>query len=771
MKIANCTYYCLLAIGMIVSSCSSTKNLPPGDALYTGAKIDFRESRRDTSSAKLSHKEKKALRTELLGLTRPIPNSKFLGIPFKLNIYNAFAKSKKGPGKWIRDKLGQPPVLASTLNLDHEVQVLQNHLVNKGYFHARVRGDSTVKHKKATAIYTVRVGDQYHIQNVSFRGDSTVLERAIRETMPKTLLKPKDPFDLDVITVERQRIDNHLKENGFYFFSPDYLLIKADSNIGNNKVNLYVTVKPNIPNEASQVYHIRKVYIYTGYNLNSDRADTSKANATYYQGYYVIDRRKTYKPKMFLQSMTFNPGDVYNRTDQNASISRLISMNIFKFVKNRFEVIPDSAQLDAYYYLTRLPRQSLRVEVNGNTKSNNVTGSNISLSWRNRNTLRAGEQLVVTASAGFELQYSGQFQGYNTFRWGIEPSLSFPRFLVPFFNFNTKGGYLPQTTIKLGYDILQRQKLYTMNSFRLSYGYNWKESAQKEHQLTPININYVQPITVTPAYWDSAHKGNNPTLLKAIEKQFILGSGYSYTYTNVLNNRPTNGFYLNAGIDLSGNIAGLITGANLSKKDTVRIFGAGFSEYTRLQGDFRFYRKVGQKSVWANRIMVGLGIPYGNSRQLPYIMQFFSGGNNSIRAFRSRSVGPGTYEAPTNTPYLPEQPGDIKLEMNTELRFPISGIVYGATFVDAGNVWLFNEEPDKPGALFTSKFMSELAMGTGVGLRFDITFLVLRLDLAFPIRKPWLPPGQRWVLNQIDFGSSQWRKDNLVFNLAIGYPF
>jgi outer membrane protein assembly factor BamA len=738
--------------------------LPPGDALYTGAKITIKDDQ-------ISNKKKKAVRKQLATLTRPVPNQKVLGIPLKLNIYNAFAKAKKGPGKWIRERFGQPPVLLSTLNLNTNVQVLNNYLINKGYFNAKVEGDTTVKRKKATADYTVSTGGQYHIQQVLFRGDSSILQQTIRETMPKTLLKPNDPFDLQVITAERQRIDNHLKENGFYFFNPDFILVKADTTIGKDKVDLFVTVKPATPDDAKKVFRINDVFIYTGFNLEPGQMDTSKTNATYYKGYYVVDRRKTFKPKLFQQSMAFDTGDVYNRTDHNASISRLISMNIFKFVKNRFEVVPgsDSSFLNAYYYLTRLPKKSLRIELNGNTKSNNLTGSNITIGWRNRNALRGGEQLAIKASAGFEIQYSGQFKGYNTFRFGLEPSFSFPRFLVPFFNFNTKGGFLPRTTIKLGYDVLQRQKLYAMNSFRTSYGYTWKESIEKEHELNPISINYIQPVSITPEYTDSAKR--NPTLWNAIDTQFILGSEYTYTYTNVLNYRPVNGFYFSGGIDLSGNIAGLITGANIKKIDTAKIFGAQFSQYTRFQSDFRFYRKVGEKSVWANRLFVGVGIPYGNSSQLPYIKQFFSGGNNSIRAFRSRSVGPGRYAAPQDGGLLAEQPGDIKLEMNTELRVPIAGIVHGAVFIDAGNVWLFNEDPYKPGAKFTNKFLSELAAGAGVGIRFDLTFLVLRFDLAFPIRQPWREPKERWVINQVDWGNSQWRRENLIFNLAIGYPF
>ncbi|AEW02072.1 hypothetical protein A4D02_08640 [Niastella koreensis] len=764
MKRASYIYLSLLVLFFIVlDSCSSTKTVPAGDALYTGAKIVIKDSL-------LTRKKKKALAGQLSTLPRPVPNQKFLGIPFKLNIYNAF-QAKKGIGKWVRTRFGQPPVLLSDVDLNKNVKVLQSYLQNKGYFNSRVRGDTTIKGKKASATYTIRADGQYMVRQVQFKGDSSAVQQAIRGTMPKTLLKKDKPFDLGVITAERVRIDNHLKEQGFYFFSPDNLLIKADTTVGQTKVDLFVTLKPTTPDDAQKVYKINDVYIFTGYNLDPGQMDTSKAGAELYKGYYVVDRRHFYKPKLFQQSMAFDSGDVYNRTDHNASISRLVSMDIFKFVKNRFEVVPgsDSPRLNTYYYLTRLPKKSLRAELNGNTKSNNLTGSNITLSWRNRNAFRGGEIFSVKASAGFEVQYSGQFQGYNTFRWGLEPSISFPRFLIPFFNFNTKGGYLPRTTIKLGYDILEKQKLYTMNSYRTSYGFTWKENIQKEHELNPIVINYVQPINITQEYIDSAKR--NPTLYTAIDTQFILGSEYSYTYTNVFNYKPVNGFYLNAGIDISGNIAGLITGANVMKGDTGKVFGKQFSQFTRLVGDFRFYRKVANNSVWANRIYAGIGMPYGNSSALPYVKQFFSGGNNSLRAFRSRSVGPGTYEAHQVNGSFQEQPGDIKFELNTELRFPIVSIVQGAVFVDAGNVWLFNDDPNKPGAKFSSNFLSELAAGSGAGIRFDLSFLVLRFDLAFPIRKPWLEPNKRWVLNQVDFGSSAWRKENLVFNLAIGYPF
>lgn len=634
-----------------------------------------------------------------------------------------------------------------------------------------MEGDSIQRNKKVKAAYAVQTGNRYTINKITFDEDSAVLQKKIHASSAKTLLKPGAYFDLAMIEAERERIDANLKENGFYYFDPDYLIIRADSTIGNNTVDLDVKIKPGTPQRARQVYTINDVYIFPGYRLNAQKADTLRSDAEYYKGYYVVDKRKTYKPQMFAQSMQFNPGDVYNRKDHNQSISRLVNLGVFKFVKNRFEPVEhsDSAQLNTYYYLTSLPKKSLRADINANTKSNNLTGSGITIGWRNRNTFRGGELLSINATAGFEIQFSGQLKGFNTYRGGLETRLTFPRFLIPFVALNTRSGFVPKTNMLLAYDILTKEKLYTMNSFRAEYGYAWKETVNKEHQLNPVSINYVQPIRVTPLY--KSNTTNNRTLQKAIEKQFIIGSNYNYNYNELAGNNGLKGFYFNGNADLSGNIAGLITGASMLNGKPKTIFGAQFSQYIKLETDLRYYFKLSSKNTWANRLIVGFGYPYGNSLELPFIKQFFVGGNNSIRAFRSRSLGPGTYKDMDTLNFLPDQSGDIKLEFNTELRAKLFSIVHGAIFIDAGNIWLYRKNIYKPGSQFSSNFIKELGIGTGVGLRFDISFLVLRLDVAFPLRKPWLPEEERWVIDGIKFGSSAWRQDNLIFNLGIGYPF
>ncbi len=760
-------YYIIIipTIYFLLTACSSTKHLPPNEKLYTGANISVN----GTSTIK----EKKVLTEDLGGLTRPKPNTKFLGLRFKLSVYNLFRKKKENSfwGKF-REKNGEPPVLLSQVDLQQNVRVLQSHMENKGYFRAKVTGDTIIRRRKANARYNVAAGMQYKINAIQFPGDSSVLYSTIKASSRGSLLVPGKSFDLDVIKAERIRIDAYLKERGFYFFSPEFILVKTDTTIGNNLVNMYVTVKPDIPFESREVYKINDVQIYTGYSLNMDHIDSSKSQAQLYKGYYIIDRRKRYKPRMFAETMKFKPGDIYNRTDHNLTLNRLVNLDLFKFVKNRFEIntSTDTAFLDAFYYLTPLPRKSLRAEFTTTTRSNNLNGSLISVSWKDRNLFKGGEHISISAYTGSDVQFSGALKGYNAIRLGGEINFAIPRMLIPFGNFGIKGGYMPRTNIQLGFDMLDRVKLYTLNSFRAAYGYIWKESLVKNHELYPVSVNYVQPGRVTDEYRNLISQ--DTLLARAVQKQFILGSTYQFNYNELATGlQLSKAYYFNGLIDLSGNIAGLFSGANVKAGKEVTIRDVPFSQYIKFELDGRYYKKLGLHSSWANRAIVGVGIPYGNSVQLPFIKQFFIGGNNSLRGFRSRSVGPGTYRFPDSLDFLPDETGDIKLELNTEFRFRINGPLYGAFFLDAGNIWLMNDSTytHKPGGEFTGKFLNQLAVDAGVGFRFDITLFVIRLDIAFPLRKPW--EQNPWVMDQVKLFNKPWRRENIIYNLGIGYPF
>lgn len=755
----------LLVMGLI--SCSITKYVPDGDALYTGATIKVEDSI-------LSSKKEKKIKQLTEVLPRPIPNSKFLGIPVKLILYNLGGNPKKGG--FIRKffhKIGQPPLLLSQFHLDYNTELLQNYLENIGYFQAAVSGDTTIKKKKAHAYFTLTPGPEYLISNVQYDLDSiSKLGQEIKKTFKKSLLKIDDPFNLEVIKGERSRIDAHLKSKGYYYFSPDYLIINADSTVGSHKVDMHLMVKENTPKQALKPYIIDNVFIYPNYHLNS-KMDTSHLQSDLYDGYFIHDPKKKFKPKLFSNIMVFDSGDVYNLREHNVSLSRLINLDVFKFVKNRFELSQiaeqDTGRLNVFYFLTPKPKKSLRLELTGNTKSTNFIGTEVRFSFHNRNTFKAAEHLDVYVNAGSEVQYSGFQEGYNTYKMGGGVKFSFPKFVVPFFRFNTVNAFVPKTVINLSYEILNRRKLYTLNSLRGELGYNWKPNIYVEQSLNPISINFVKALNITQKYLDSLAK--NPLLKHAVDTQFILGSNYSYTINHMINNPRGSGIYFNALGDLSGNLAGLLYSPDVSGKK--KLLGRSFSQYLKGQLDFRYYWALNKSLQWVNRMVTGFSYPYGNSQQLPFIKQFFTGGNNSIRAFRSRSVGPGSFrdERADSSAFFPDQGGDMKLEFNSEFRFRVNNIIEPAVFVDAGNIWLLNKDVNRIGGQFSKDFLKELAVGAGVGLRLNLTILILRLDVAIPLRKPWLPQVDRWVFDQIDFASKDWRKKNIVLNLAIGYPF
>lgn len=766
-KKMNKQFLIFLCAIFLFTSCNLTKFVPEGDALYTGATINVKDST-------LSKKERKKVKEETEDLPRPKPNARFLGIPFKLVLYNMGGDPKKGGfiRKFFR-KAGQPPVLLSTVKLNYNVDVLRNYLENIGYFHTRAEGDTVVKKKKGHAYYTLTPGHAYTIREVNFEMDSSSLGKEILTTKKSSILKPGNHFNLDIIKTERERIDSKLKEEGYYYFNPELLILDVDSTVGNDQVNMYLKVKENTPAIAKKPYLIDEVFIFPNFRLNSAFTDTNKVNSSLYKGYNIVDPQHKFKPSLFPRILRFDSGSVYNRTDHNLALSRLINLDVFKFVKNRFEVSennhPDTGRLNAFYYLTPLPKKSIKAEIGGNTKSNNYVGSLVTLTFRNRNTFRAAEHLDIYANVGSEVQYGGQQKGYNTYRLGGGVKFTIPRFVVPFFQFNTTNAFVPRTVIDLSYELLNRRKLFTLNSFKAELGYSWKPNLKVQQEFNPISLNYVRALNITQKYRDSI--AEDPLLKHAIDTQFVLGSNYNFTLNPLVNNPQGSGYYFNGLVDVSGNLAGAIikSGADGKKK----LFDGPFAQYLKGQLDFRYYWAINNKTRLANRIITGFGYPYGNSSQLPFIKSFFIGGNNSIRAFRSRTLGPGSYRSinADSSDFLPDQSGDIKLELNTEMRLKFNKILEGAVFVDAGNIWLYNNDPNQPGGKFSKNFMKELAVGTGIGLRLDLTILLLRIDFAMPVRKPWLAEGNRWVFDQIDFGSKDWRRQNIILNLAIGYPF
>lgn len=786
----------------IIAGCSNTRYLTEGQTLYNGSKIKIT----DTGYSKSF---KSGMEEELEGVVTPLRNKKFLGMRLKLSFYNwaGTPRKEKGLRNWIKEKLGEPPVYGEDFNPKYNQGLLNNYLQNRGFFYNTVNGTAHIDKQYTTGAFEVYLGSQYRYNKIDYApSDSSQLSKDIGKMYRRSLLKEGAAYDLSVIKEERERINKRLKNRGYYYFSPDYIIIYADTTIGDHLVNARVRLRYDIiPQRAYKQYTIRKIQVYPNYQflVNTDTLrqqwlQQKGYDTVHYGGLDILERRAQFRPRVFRESILYEPGDKYSLRKQNASLSRLINLGVFKFVKNEYKPVRDtnntasllqnnavyaallnagladtsSSQLDLAYYLTQQPRKQISAEFGGFTQNDSRAGSKATLSWRNRNLFKGVELLTLKLTGGFEAQYAAAQKSLpNTYNIGANASINIPRMITPFFHFKGAGMYVPRTIASVGYNFYLRRGLYRIHTFDASFGYNWKVGALQEHKLFPFNVTYVHTDTFSTV---SKYDYNLSNLLF---NGVIFGPTYEYTYNTQSQGgrKHDNDFYFNGQADLSGNIVGLLQHTSVNRPPE-KILDANYAQYLKFQADFRYYRKMNSSGthILAARAMAGVGFPYGNSQTLPNIKQFFSGGSSSLRGFPARLVGPGTYYVKNNNDTAAafiEMLGDIKLEANLEYRTKIYQFIDGAVFMDAGNIWLWRDNPDFPGGKFSKDFMKQMAVDAGLGLRFDFSILLLRFDFGIPLRKPWLPEGDRWVINKIAFGDPSWRKDNFVFSLAIGYPF
>ncbi len=762
----NRNYFLGLILMSAITSCSVNRFLPPGEKLYKGARIVVKKS----SEVKESEKE---LAKQLKLAVKPNRNKFILGQPYKVWWWYVIGESKKEKGlrPFLRRKLGEAPVLSSRINANATAENIQSFMENTGYFHTTVRGDTLNSGYFTKAIYTANVQPQYHIKSIKWIKDSSDLLNLLEEHQKRRgIIKAGDPYTLSNISAERDRLDLYLKNRGYYYFNADYLMAYADSSIGNRQVDLYFNVKKNIPEQAKYPYYINNIAVFPNYSLLKAQMDTSISGAVGIDRLYIKDSTKKFKPKLFSNAVTYRPGSLYSSRSQNSTLNRLISLGTFKFVKNRFEADKDSANkhwMNVYYYLTPAKMKSLQSEVDGFIKENNSVGGQISINWKNKNLFRGAELLTLKTYAALEIPYADSLSNNNTYRLGGETSIKFPYYAIPFLRIKENNFYPPNTNLLIGYELYRRQLYYTKNLFRLQYDFTWKTNANNEFTFAPVSLSYLNASDITDSFYRQVIA--TPEILFSVYSEAILGSYFTYTF-NKGSKRGKNKWHFNAGIDLSGNIAGLVSGAKSFRQK--EIFNTPFAQYVKTDFDLHYTRKLVKNVEWANRIQLGIGFPYSNSALLPFAKQYFIGGSSSIRGFRVRNLGPGTYK-----PTLIDQRffqligGDYKFLFNSEIRLSITSSLSTTVFFDAGNIWtkdtlLFG----KQGQL-SKNWFKELAVASGIGVRYDASVVLIRVDIGVPLRKPYLPDGQRWVLKQIDFGSSAWRRENLILNIALGLPF
>ncbi|MBF9141542.1 translocation and assembly module lipoprotein TamL [Hymenobacter properus] len=752
----------LVASLLALSACSGLKYVPEGQKLYTGSKVIIK------SPEKLPNQS--ALQTELESVITPKPNGSFLGMRPKLYFWGRGQVKKKGLGKFLADKFGEPPVLLKDVKIKATSGLITNRLYNNGFFKGVVTNEVKTQEKTAQVNYTATTGQVYTIEKIFFPDRDTLIDKDIRATQPGTLLKEGDAYNLNTFIAERVRIDNELKNSGYFYFNPDYILFQVDSTL-NNKINVYLRVKASAPTKATRPYWLDRIKLNTNYVLT----DTTTRQPVLYKKYEYYPDEKVFKAKAITNATFLYPDSLFRRKRRDQTISRLMSLNTFKFVEIRFlpSAAGDSAgraRLDADVRMTQLKKKSLRADLQLVSKSNGFTGPGLTVSFRNRSALRGGEQLLVNAVVSTETQTGNGngALGLTSYEYGINAQLLFPRLVVPHLPLLDvhlpNSDFQPRTTLGVGVRTVTRANYFSQNFFNLNYGYTFKTKITNEQEIRPIDITYVQ---FAPTDTFNIILKDRRYLKTAFEQQFILASSYRYTYNQQVLEQRRQQIYFSGQVEGSGNLASLIAGSTGQTRNPPErgytVGGQQFSQYLKFDLELREYYRISPNPASGNRIVgrlqAGVGMPYGNSVVLPYPRQYGIGGPNSIRAFAARGIGPGTYKPAPGEQTLNQfydQVGDIRLEGNLEYRQDLIPYLKGAVFVDAGNIWLANDDPDRPGGKFNPKtFLKELAVGYGVGLRVDVQFFVIRFDLAFPLQAPYGPP---------DSTSPR-------FNLAIGYPF
>lgn len=761
---------------MLLGACTATKYLAEGERYYTGAIIKFHSEQ--------AVPQKKLLAGEMEELLEPDPNTTFLGSRPRVWLYHVAGNPKKQTGfrSFLKNRLGQEPVLIADVSEDRTVSNLEAYLWSNGFFRAYVESEVLEKGRtKASVTFHVYPGSAYRLRKIIYPEVDSVYASILEDIQKESLLDSGQLYSADRLVREQKRIETLAANQGFYAFNDDYLLYLADSTVGEHQVDLTFNLAENTPRQARWKFTIDSVNIHPAFSLMEDSLKTGEAGT--YRGYTFLKDMEALRKEVLTDHISFSAGDIYTRTAERYTLEHLYNLGVFKFVNLKFDV-SDSATLTSNIYLTMLPKKSLRLQLQAVSKSNNFVGPAVTVAFSNRNALKGAELLEINAGGSYDVQLGGLNKPpLNSVEVNLQSSLTFPRLVLPFDLQYYNRRFIPKTQLRAGFRLQNRVNVFTLNSFETGYGFIWRESVTRSHELFPVNVSYVQLSDVSAGFRRRLEQDQN--LRRSLDNQFIIGSTYSYELnTKLINPEESmgerfrwNNFFFNGSLDLSGNLlyfAQRALGDSPSEDGNYKIFQTAYSQYVKAAADFRYYRQLSRNQELAFKFLVGAARALGNSSEVPFIKQFSAGGSNGIRAFRARSLGPGSYYGRENQDdfgFILDETGDFKLESSLEYRAALYSSLEGAVFVDAGNIWLW-EARQKPGGEFEmSDFVKEVAVGTGAGLRLNLGFFILRFDVAFPVRKPWLPLEDRWVFSEIDFLAKSWRRENILYNIAFGYPF
>ena len=768
-------------------SCSVKKFVPSGKYLVNNSKVVLKSN------------EYTEINTgNLKPYIQPRHNKKFLF--WRANLWNYYQNQKKHTkfSEWRNKKFGEKPVYFYKEDVIRNARNMKKYLADIGFFHSQVTYDIRRDEKKkwVDVTYYVSPSRPYRYDTVKFVIEDSTLVPFLKNPLKSSLLKAGDVYNAYTMDDERDRITAKLRNEGYFYFNRSYIQFLVDTNFGQHAASVKVDILPRTlpgkknPEKVRYYPHIRYFIdsinvipnydpLYKGNYFRLDHVIKFRKDTTRYHYNYFCRQPQRFALVTFDNAIYLKPGMPYSDKTVKKTYQNLFNYKILKSSNISFEPLKPPAsdtgsvgRLRGRIQMQTGKLNNISFEAVG-TNSSGDLGMNGIVSFSNKNIFRRAEVFNLRFLGGFEAQHIANLPSdssitsksknglFNTFEAGVDASIVFPMTLFPFRKYRVNG--MAETRIGVGYSYKVRP-YYSQSVSNVEYSYSWKQGKFLKHVLTPVNLNFVK-VNPTPEFKDILDKETNQQLKEQYSDHMIAGMRYSIIFNNQDLHKPGNFNYVRLDMETSGNLLRGLNSLFGGKTDTLgnyTFFGVPYSQYFRFNLDYRHYiqfDKEGRGLVF--RGLIGMAVPYLNSSVVPFEKGFFAGGANGMRAWRFRTLGPGSYTGTGDY----ERVGDIQLEGNMEYRFPIIDFLKGAFFVDAGNIWNLKPTPTFPGGEFSWKtFFKETALDTGLGIRFDFSFFVFRVDTAIPLRDPSYPEGKRWRWDNL-----QWH--DVVVNFGIGYPF
>lgn len=818
----------LVALSLLLPSCSETRNLAEGETLYVGIRevaYDRPLARRDTAVQRgvitavadayetvsgllegdasvlkdesgeqpLGKAQRDSVRllrerdretygqakAEVEAVLAYAPNNSFMGssyrrfsLPVGLWIYNKYVYKTTRWARWMLNTFGATPIYVTAVNPRVRAQVAQNTLRNHGYFRARVTSDTVTMRnpRKAKVDYEVRTGELFRLDSIAYLHFPAHSDSLLRSAMRQRKLWTGDPFSVKNLDAERTRLSDLFRDHGYYYYQPSYITFRADTLVRPQHVQLQVLPSPAVPPQASRPYYIGRTRIEVYDNESRTLTDSvTRRSITY--AHSGKPGKPLLKMRALFPHMRYRRGNVYNQSVMKGVQSDLSGMGIFSQLTMQY-VPRDTAFLcdTLDVRITARLDKPYDAEFKGNlvTKSNGLVGPGVGFSMARQNAFRGAEKVSLDVHGSYEWQTGAQMQGssqtINSYEYGVALNLQFPRLTMLTLGRRLNRRATATTNYKISADWLNRSGYFGRVSFGARLGYTYQRRPTIRHELVPFRLDYDMLLNTTPKF--NSIIAQNQALYVSMRNQFVPSMQYTLQMTSRAAARNPRTFTFV--VKEAGNVtSGLYRTLGQDWRQTNKhLFGVPFAQYLKLTAEVtEKYKVLSTRTYLVGRLFAGAVVSYGNSTIAPYSDLFAIGGANSIRAFGMRSIGPGTYHPATSGYSYIDQMGDLKLEANVEYRFPLVGNLSGALFLDAGNVWLLKPDAARPGGSFNPKtFGKEIALGTGFGFRYDLDFLVLRFDVGIGLHAPY-DTGKRSYYNMPKF------MDSLGYHIAVGYPF